>query len=222
MNARTMESPTALGAQVPYWVAVLTPEERTFGSRRTDSRIDTIGSSVVTDTRTQWVGLDNPTATTLLAVLSATIGAWQSDRCRSCASGALIDVVSCTGSLFPVRLPTSGDVDALTEEVRRRVAAAPNGGSDFVSVRSTLDSPALARKSGAQIAFHHGRVRAVEDDGEPLEHSLTVTCETIVVDGVTLVDAQFRWNSRAFTRADVDDFERFWEKTISAFVRRPL
>lgn len=220
MNAQTASGAhVAVRAQIPYWVAVLTPEERAFGSRRTDSRIDAVYSSVVTSTRTQWAGHENPSSTTLLAVLAATIGAWQSDRCRGCASGALIDIESTTGSHFPVRLPTSGHADSLTEEVRRRVAAAPNGGADFATARRDPDSPALARKSGAQIAFRSGPVQSISDDNDPLTHSLTVCCDVTAIDGVTLVDTEFRWNSRIFTRADVDDFERFWEKTLSAFVR---
>lgn len=205
-------------AQVPYWVAVLTPEERSFGSRRTDPRIDTVDSSVVTTVRTQWAGAELPDPTTLLAVLADTIGSWQSDRCRSCASGVLIDIEGSPNSYFPARLPTRGHVATLTEEVRRRIAGAPNGGSDYEIVKNTLNSPALERKPGAQIAFRYGTESSRSDENEPLTHSLTVTCDVTVVDGVTMVDTDFRWNSRIFTRADVDDFERFWEKTISMFV----
>lgn len=215
---------TATAAQVPYWVAVLTPEERSFGSRRTDPRIDTVDSSVVTTVRTQWTGADLPNSTTLLAVLADTVGSWQSDRCRSCASGVLVDIESSPSTYFPVRLPTRGHVAALIEEVRRRIAGAPNGGSDYRTVKNTLNSPALDRKQGAQIAFRYGTQGStadkstIPDESEPLTHSLTVTCETTVVDGVTMLDTDFRWNCRIFTRADVDDFERFWEKTISIFV----
>lgn len=205
-------------AQVPYWVAVLTPEERSFGSRRTDPRIDTVDSSVVTTVRTQWTGADLPDSTTLLAVLADTVGSWQSDRCRSCASGVLVDIESTPSCYFPVRLPTRGHVATLTEEVRRRIAGAPNGGSDYGTVKNTLNPPALERKPGAQIAFRYGTESSMSDENEPLTHSLTVTCDVTVVDGVTMVDTDFRWNSRIFTRADVDDFERFWEKTISMFV----
>lgn len=207
-----------VAAQIPYWVAVLTPEERTFGRRRTDPRIDTVDVSDITSTRTQWAGREHPSANTLLTVLAATVGAWQSDRCHSCTSGALIDVESATGSVFPVRLPTSGSTSVLIEEVRRRVSAAPNGGIDFAFAKYVENSPALARKPGAQIAFQFGAGRAMPDESAPLRHNLTVTCEIVDVDGVTMVDTEFRWNSRVFTRSDVDDFERFWEKTISAFV----
>jgi hypothetical protein len=55
-------------------------------------------------------------------------------------------------------------------------------------------------------------------DDAPLPHNLTVTCTVTEIDSVTFVEAEFRWNYRVFTRADVDDFERFWDKTISKFV----
>ena len=215
-------------AQVPYWVAVLTPEERPFGSRRTDPRIDTIDSSVVTSSRTQWAGAHHPPATTLLAVLAATVGSWQSDRCRNCTSGVLVDVetgqfgnrdiASEDRGFFPVRLPSTGDVDVLASEVRRRIAAAPNDGLDFGTAKHVLSPPVLARRAGAQISFEYGAGRAVPDDSDPLTHNLSVTCDVVDIDGVTMVDTEFRWNSRVFTCADVDDFERFWEKTISMFL----
>lgn len=221
-DRKTVDNRVAVDAQVPYWVAVLTPEERTFGNRRTDPRIDTIDSSVVTSTRTQWAGQEHPSPNTLLSVLAATVGAWQSDRCHSCTSGVLVDIEvagdSSGTAIFPVRLPSTGKTSVLTEEVRRRVAAAPNGGVDFEFAKYVLNSPALVRKPGAQIAFQFGAGRTVPDDSAPLRHNLTVTCNVVDVDGVTMVDTEFRWNSRIFTRADVDDFERFWEKTISAFV----
>ncbi|NIL76482.1 MULTISPECIES: hypothetical protein [unclassified Rhodococcus (in: high G+C Gram-positive bacteria)] len=204
-------------AQIPYWVAVLTPEERSFGSRRSDPRIDTISSSVVTNTRTQWAGPQHPSATTLLTALAATVGAWQSDRCRSCTSGVLVDIDGPGGQFFPVRLPCTGDAHSLLEEVRRRVAAAPNGGRDYAAAKYRLNSPALNRRSGAQISFRVGtEIEARGDDS--LTHSLAVTCDVVEVDGVTMVDTAFRWNCRVFTRADVDDFERFWEKTLAVFV----
>lgn len=206
-------------AQVPYWIAVLTPDERPFGMRRTDPRIDTVDSSVVTTTRTQWPGPEHPSGTRLLAVLAATVGAWQADRCRSNTSGVLVDIETEAGDFFPVRLPATGNAALLTEEVRRRVAAAPHGGADYLAARNV---PALARKAGAQIAFHDGPdrsgARATVSDDAPLHHNLTVTCEVTDLDSVTFVETEFRWNSRAFTRADVDDFERFWDKTISEFV----
>ncbi|QCB49337.1 hypothetical protein E5720_11115 [Rhodococcus sp. PAMC28707] len=215
-------------AQVPYWVAVLTPEERPFGSRRTDPRIDTIDSSVVTSSRTQWAGAHHPPATTLLAVLAATVGSWQSDRCRNCTSGVLVDIqagrfgdldaASEDRGFFPVRLPSTGHVDVLTSEVRRRVAAAPNEGLDFGTAKHVLSPPALARRAGAQISFEYGTGEAVPEDSDPLTHNLSVTCNVIDIEGVTMVDTEFRWNSRVFTCADVDDFERFWEKTISMFL----
>lgn len=220
-----MDAQTAVVAQVPYWVAVLTPEERTFGSRRTDPRIDAIDNSVVTETSTQWVGAEHPSNCTLLAVLAATVGSWQSDRCRSNASGVLIDIENSHGDLYPVRLPSTGNIAALTEEVGRRIAATPNAGGDYAVAKHTMNVPALSRKPGAQIAFQH-RSKLDDsklddsglDDSEPLRHNLTVSCEVTDVDGVTMLDARFRWNCRAFTRADVDDFERFWEKTVTLFV----
>lgn len=211
----------AAAAQVPYWVAVLTPEERPFGTRRTDPRIDTVFSSAVTSTRTQWVGAEHPSETTLLAVLAATVGSWQSNNCRSCTSGVLVDVdVRGEGSRaqFPVRLPSNGDVNNLVDEVRRRVVGAPNGGADFAEARSSAASPALTRRSGAQISFRYGFDSGAIDENDALTHSLSVACEVVDVDGVTLVDTEFRWNSRVFTRTDVDDFERFWEKTLAMFV----
>nr|WP_296774337.1 hypothetical protein [Rhodococcus sp. (in: high G+C Gram-positive bacteria)] len=215
-------------AQVPYWVAVLTPEERSFGTRRTDPRIDTVDSSVVSEISTQWAGSEHPSFATLLAVLAATVGAWQSDRCRSCTSGVLVDIAAnpdigtCSdgSALFPVRLPTTGHTDTLVAEVRRRVAAAPNDGTDFAEAKYTFGSPALARKAGAQIAFlgtAGTSATPLSDADEALHHSLTVRYDVSEIDGVTTVDAEFRWNSRIFTRSDVDDFERFWEKTLSAF-----
>lgn len=221
--------PAHVTDQVPYWVAVLTPEERSFGTRRTDPRIDTVDSSVVTETSTQWAGTEHPSFATVLAVLAATVGAWQSNRCRSSTSGVLVDIEgnrkietnSDRSVLFPVRLPTTGDADTLVAEVRRRAAAAPNYGADFGEAKYTLDSPALARKAGAQIAFlRTARTSAVtvSDADEALHHSLTVSYDVTEIDGVTTVDAAFRWNGRIFTRGDVDDFERFWEKTLSAFV----
>ncbi|MDJ0393769.1 hypothetical protein QMK17_10550 [Rhodococcus sp. G-MC3] len=208
-----------LSAQIPYWTAVLTPEERSFGCRRTDPTIDTIGSSVVTETSTQYAraGAEHPSATMLLTVLAATVGAWQSDRCRSCVSGVLVDIEANSDTpLFPVRLPTSGDAAVLAAEVRRRVAVAPYDGNDFEAAKHT--AAALARKSGAQIAFRYGSSSRLPDDELALQHSLTVTCDVNESDGVTTVDAKFRWNSRIFTRSDVDDFERFWEKTLATFV----
>jgi hypothetical protein len=206
---------TAAATQIPYWVAVLTPEERSFGSRRTDPRIDTVDSSLVTTIRTQWVGAEHPSHSTLLAVLAATVGAWQSDRCRRSTSGVLVDVA---GS-FPVRLPSTGEPAMLVEEARRRVAGAPNSGNDYSTVRN---APALARKSGAQISFRVGQdsvgTEKTSSDDDSLTHSLAVTCTVVEVDGVTMVDTAFRWNCRIFTRADVDDFERFWEKTLAVFV----
>ena len=225
MIASAQTDPAAVVTQVPYWIAVLTPEEWPFGMRRTDPRIDTIDSSVVTTARTQWTGPAHPSRTTLLAVLAATVGAWQADSCRNNTSGVLIDIETPAGDYFPVRLPSIGDAALLTEEVRRRVAAAPHGGVDYRAARSV---PALARKAGAQIAFHDGSDRStagatVSDDvtasdDVPLPHNLTVTCTVTEIDSVTFVEAEFRWNYRVFTRADVDDFERFWDKTISKFV----
>ncbi|WP_245819979.1 hypothetical protein [Rhodococcoides yunnanense] len=234
----------ALAQQVPYWVAVLTPEERPFGTRRTDPFIDTVDSSVVTTTRTQWAGTERPSATTLLAVLAATAGAWQTDRCRTCTSGVLVDISSESDSasegnwgFYPVRLPSTGPAEFLTREVRRRVEATPAGGRDFRTAKYTLNAPALARRSGAQISFdyrpehpvldhpvlehpaleHPESEHGVPDESRPLNHSLSVTCEVVEVDGVMMVDTEFRWNCRIFTRSDVDDFERFWEKTIPTF-----
>ncbi|MGA9870424.1 MAG: hypothetical protein WBQ44_04670 [Rhodococcus sp. (in: high G+C Gram-positive bacteria)] len=208
--------------QVPYWVAVLTPEERPFGTRRTDGRIDAIDDSVVTSTRTQWAGASHPSATMLLAVLAATTGSWQSDRCCKSTSGILVDLESdpedleTDRTLFPVRLPTTGEPDALTAEVQRRIAAAPSGGRYFAAAAT---APALARKHGAQIAFRFGGEpsTADSDPAAPLRHSLTVTCDVTEVDGVVFVDTAFTWNCRVFSQADVDDFERYWEKTISTF-----
>ncbi|SNT49904.1 hypothetical protein [Rhodococcoides kyotonense] len=207
----------AVTAQIPYWVAVLTPEERSLGSRRTDPRIDTVFSSVVTVTRTQWAGTHHPSDTTLLAVLAATVGAWQSDRCHRCTSGVLVDVTASDADFFPVRLPSTGEAHALVEEVGRRVAAAPNGGRDYSDAKNSTNAAALARKSGAQISFRVGAEAALHDD-DSLTHSLAVRCSVVEVDGVTMVDTEFRWNERVFTRADVDDFERFWEKTLAVFV----
>jgi hypothetical protein len=209
--------------EAPYWVAVLTPEERTFGSRRTDERIDTVSSSVVTETHTQWAAPEHPTSETLLSVLAATVGAWQSDRCRCSFSGVLVDLPCSTveqdSARYPVRLPVTGAPGTILTEVRRRIAAVPDGGAGYVTARR---APALARKHGAQIAFSFesdAAAIAAPGDDEPLRHNLSVTCSVSELDGVVMVDAEFRWNSRVFTRADVDDFERFWEKTVSAFVR---
>lgn len=211
-----MDAQTAIAAQVPYWVAVLTPEERTFGSRRTDPRIDTIDGSVVTETTTQWAGSEHPSTTTLLAVLAVTVGSWQSDRCCSTPSGVLVDIENTDGDVFPVRLPATGDVAALTAEVGRRVASTPNGGGDYGVAKQAVNFPALVRRPGAQIAFRYAAEPSIVDADESLHHNLTVSCTVTDVDGVTSVDARFRWNCRAFTRADVDDFERFWEKTLAA------
>lgn len=207
----------ALVSQVPYWVAVLTPGERTFGTRRTDPRIDTVGSSVVTTVSTQWTGSEHPSTDVLLAALAATIGAWQSNRCNSCTSGVLVDVEGPEG-LYPVRLPSTGDVAAITAEVSRRIAATPFGGAQYADARTSAESAALIRKPGPQIAFRSPSDESALDDDQPLQHSLTVQCGIVDLDGVTTVEAAFRWNSRVFTRSDVDDVERFWEKTISTFV----
>ncbi len=189
---------------------MLTPEERPFGSRRTDPVIDTVDCSVVTTTRTQWTGATQPARETLLAVLATTVGAWHGDRCRNTTSGVLIDIENPDGSLFPVRLPTSGSPAHLSIEVRRRIDAAPSEGRDYDDARNT---PSLARRAGAQIAF--GELPSQTE--ETLRHSLVVKCDVSVFDGVTFVETAFAWNSRVFTCTDVDDFERYWEKTISTF-----
>lgn len=214
-----MDFTSAVHSQIPYWIAVLTPEERPLGTRRTDSRIDTVDTSVVTTTRTQWAGSEHPSTDTLLAVLASTVGAWQSNRCRSSTSGVLVDISDIndingsdgSSRFFPVRLPSTGDPALLVDEVRRRIAAAPSRGRDYAAAKT---APALAKRSGAQIAFG----AHASDAEETLHHSLAVTCEVIETDGVTFVDTAFQWNCRLFTRSDVDDFERFWEKTISTFV----
>ena len=199
-----------MSAQVPYWIALLTPEERPFGPRRTDPFIDTVDCSVTTTTLTQWTGATHPAQETLLAVLAATVGAWQSDRCRNTASGVLVDIEDTDGSYFPVRLPSVGSPSDLAAEVQRRIAATPGGGVDYVLARN---APVLSRRAGAQIAF--GELPTETD--ESLLHSLVVACEVSEIDGVAFVETSFAWNSRVFSCADVDDFERFWEKTISTF-----
>ncbi len=228
-----------IAAQVPYWVAVLTPGERSFGSRRTDPRIDTVDSSFVTTTHSQWTAAENPSLEAVLAVLAKTLGLWQSDRCRNSTSGVLVDIASCAPaeprsdgvdtSLFPVRVPTDGDVEYLTDEARRRIAAAPHAGSDFGTAKYVIHTPALSKKAGAQIALRFGASATVPtdlpaftdtlgfDEALPLQHSLIVTCSSTETEGITLVATAFRWNCRIFTRADVEDFTRLWEKTISTF-----
>lgn len=233
-----------IAAQVPYWVAVLTPGERSFGSRRTDPRIDTADYAFVTTTHSQWTAAASPSLDAVLAVLAKTFGLWQSDRCRSSTSGVLVDIVSgaraeprfdgADTSLFPVRLPTDGDMAHLTEEARRRIAAAPHAGSGFGIARYIAQAPALLKKPGAQIALRFGATpsgptdvpafadpQGIDtlgiDEALPLHHSLVVTCSSTETDGITLVDSAFQWNCRLFTQSDVDDFTRLWEKTISTF-----